>query len=127
MNIFKQAQGFTLIELMVVLLIVALLISIAVPRYVSSLEKSKETALRQTLAVTRDALDKFYGDNGKYPDDLNMLVAKRYLRALPRDPITDSLSTWRTIAPENAEKGAVYEIHSGAPGTSRDGSRYQDW
>ncbi|MDB5811733.1 MAG: type secretion system protein [Betaproteobacteria bacterium] len=127
MNVPLHSRGFTLIELMVVLLIVSLLLTVAVPRYVASLEKSRETALRQTLAVTRDALDKYYGDIGKYPDDLEMLVTKRYLRSLPRDPITESNSTWRTIAPENPEKGAVYDVRSGAPGTARNGSRYQDW
>ena len=105
----------------------ALLITIAAPRYFGSLEKSKETALRETLAVTRDALDKYYGDNGKYPDDLNMLVTKRYLRSLPVDPITGSTSTWTTVAPDNPEKGNVYDIHSGAAGSGRDGRPFRDW
>jgi general secretion pathway protein G len=126
-NSEKHKHGFTLIELLVVMLIIAMLITIAAPRYVASLDKSKETALKQTLAVMRDALDKYYGDNGKYPDDLNTLVVKRYLRSMPRDPITDSISTWTTIPPENPDKGAVYEIHSGSAGKGRDGTRFQDW
>jgi general secretion pathway protein G len=123
----RQGRGFTLIELMVVMVIVSLLITVAAPRYFGSLEKSKETVLRQTLAVTRDALDKYYGDNGKYPDGLEDLIAKRYLRALPIDPITGSNTSWTTVAPEDPEKGRVYDIHSGADGIGRDGKPFRDW
>ncbi|MCJ7838783.1 MAG: type II secretion system protein G, partial [Burkholderiales bacterium] len=97
------------------------------PRYFGSLQKSKETVLQQTLAATRDALDKFYGDNGKYPDGLDDLIAKRYLRALPVDPITGSNSSWITVAPEDSEKGRVYDIHSGADGVGRDGKPFREW
>lgn len=123
----KRLRGFTLIELMVVMVIVSLLITIAAPRYFGSLQKSKETALRQTLAVTRDALDKFYGDNGKYPDTLDTLVKKHYLRSLPVDPITGSNSSWTMVAPDDPEKGHVYDIHSGAEGAGRDGKPFRDW
>jgi general secretion pathway protein G len=107
--------------------IVALLISIAVPRYMGTLDRSKETTLRQTLAVTRDAIDKFYNDTGKYPDDLTTLVTRRYLRSLPVDPITGSNSTWTTVAGEDPEKGRVHDIRSGAEGTSRDGVAFRNW
>jgi len=123
----NRFRGFTLIELMVVMVIVSLLITLAAPRYFGSLQKSKETALRQTLAVTRDALDKYYGDNGKYPDNLDALITKRYLRSLPIDPITESNSTWTIVAPEDPEKGRVYDIHSGAAGSGRDGKPFRDW
>jgi type II secretion system protein G len=123
----KRASGFTLIELIVVMVIVALLVTIAAPRYFGSLQKSKETALHQTLAVTRDALDKFYGDNGKYPDNLDALIAKRYLRSLPVDPITESSSTWTMVAPEDSTKGGVIDIHSGADGLGRDGKPFREW
>jgi len=123
----RQATGFTLIELLVVMMIIALLMAIAAPRYFGSFQKSKETALRQTLAVTRDALDKFYSDNGKYPDDLQTLVSKRYLRSLPMDPITGSTSTWTTNAPDDPEKGRVYDLHSGAEGNGRDGRAFREW
>ncbi|MBE0625282.1 MAG: prepilin-type N-terminal cleavage/methylation domain-containing protein [Burkholderiales bacterium] len=123
----RLGRGFTLIELMVVMVIVSLLITVAAPRYFGSLQKSKETVLRQTLAVTRDALDKFYGDNGKYPDALEDLIAKRYLRALPVDPITGSNSSWTMVAPEDPEKGRVYDIHSGAEGVGRDGKPFREW
>jgi general secretion pathway protein G len=123
----KGASGFTLIELIVVMVIVALLVTIAAPRYFGSLQKSKETALHQTLAVTRDALDKFYGDNGKYPDSLDVLIAKRYLRSLPVDPITESSATWTMVAPEDPAKGGVVDIHSGADGLGRDGKPFREW
>jgi len=122
-----RVRGFTLIELMVVMVIVALLITLAAPRYFGSLQKSKETALRQTLAITRDALDKYYGDNGKYPDSLDALIANRYLRSLPVDPITGSNSSWTTVGPDDPEKGRIYDIHSGAEGAGRDGKLFRDW
>ena len=121
------ARGFTLIELIVVMAIVALLVSIAGPRYFGSLQKSKETVLRQTLAVTRDALDKFYGDTGKYPETLDVLVSKRYLRNMPLDPITESSLTWTVVPPQDPEKGGVYDLRSGAEGTGLDGKAYREW
>ena len=121
------ARGFTLIELIVVMAIVALLVSIAGPRYFGSLQKSKETVLRQTLAVTRDALDKFYGDTGKYPETLEVLVSKRYLRGMPLDPITESSLTWTFMPPQDPEKGGVYDVHSGAEGLGLDGKPFREW
>jgi len=120
-------RGFTLIELLVVMSIIALLLAIAVPRYMGRLQTAKETALRQTLSVTREALDKFYGDTGKYPDDLAMLVSKKYLRTVPVDPITDSNATWTIVAPDNPDKGSVYDLHSGAEGKGRDGTPFKEW
>ncbi|MBI2960739.1 MAG: prepilin-type N-terminal cleavage/methylation domain-containing protein [Betaproteobacteria bacterium] len=122
----QRGRGFTLVELLVVMAIVALLVSLAAPHYFGGLEKSKETALRQTLAVTRDALDKFYGDNGRYPDSLEALVNKRYLRSLPVDPVTESSATWTVVAPEDPSKGGVYDIHSGAEGVGRDGKPFRE-
>lgn len=121
-------MGFTLIELLVVLAIIATLLSIVVPRYFDHVERSKETALRQTLAVTRDALDKFHADRGRYPETLEDLVSKRYLRKLPEDPVLGRSGGWRILAPPaNSDPGAVYDLKSGAPGTARDGSRFGDW
>lgn len=122
-----KPRGFTLVELMVVMAIVALLLSLALPRYFSHLESARETILRQDLAVMRDAIDKYHGDRGRYPDSLEALVDARYLRALPVDPITERADTWQVVAPPDAAAGAVYDIRSGAPGNSRDGSAYADW
>lgn len=119
--------GFTLIELVVVLAIVALLLALATPRYFHSVDKSKETILKANLAATRDALDKFYGDTGKYPDKIDDLVAKKYLRTLPYDPITESATTWTVVPPDKPEKGGVFDLHSGATGTASDGTKYDEW
>ena len=123
----KTAPGFTLIELLVVMAIIALLLSIATPRYFNSVDKTKEAVLRQDLSTLRDALDKYYGDTGKYPDSLDDLVSKKYLRKLPVDPVTDSATTWVTVPPSDADQGGVYDLHSGAPGNGRDGTPYSGW
>lgn len=120
-------NGFTLIELLVVMAIIATLLTIAVPRYFHSVEKSKEAVLRQNLSVIRQALDKYYGDNGKYPDTLDDLVSKKYLRSLPVDPIAGNAVTWVIVPPDVPEKGGIFDIKSGAPGGTRDGSEYKDW
>lgn len=123
--------GFTLIELLVVMAILATLLTIASPRYFGSMERSKENTLKQSLAVMRDAIDKFYSDNGQYPEALTDLATKRYLRAIPVDPITGSAETWTTVAPpqtgtgkNEALKGAVYDVHSGAAGRTERGLEY---
>ncbi len=119
--------GFTLIELLVVLAIVALLISIALPRYFQHIDASKEVVLRENLQTTRDAIDKFYGDQGRYPDGLEELVSRKYLRALPIDPVTGSNSTWKLAAPDDGSKGSVYDLKSGAEGAAKDGVPYSEW
>jgi general secretion pathway protein G len=83
--------------------------------------------LRQNLALTRSAIDKFFGDNGKYPDSLDDLIQKKYLRTLPYDPVAESNASWQVIAPASTAKGAVYDIKSNAPGTALDGTEYKDW
>jgi general secretion pathway protein G len=123
----QQKKGFTLIELLVVMAIIGTLLTIAVPRYFHSVEKSKEAVLHQNLALTRQVLDKYFSDNGKYPDSLEDLVNKKYLRNFPSDPITESTTSWLIIPPEVAEKGSVFDIKSGAPGKALDGSDYKDW
>jgi general secretion pathway protein G len=123
----KRNRGFTLIELLVVLGIVALMLTLAVPRYFPSVDKSKEVVLADNLRNLRGLIDQYYGDTGRYPDSLDQLVEKKYLRALPRDPVTDSDSTWIIIPPEDSLKGSVYDIKSGAPGNDRSGKPYADW
>ncbi|BBI99692.1 type II secretion system protein GspG [Ferrigenium kumadai] len=117
--------GFTLIELLVVMAVIALLLSIATPRYFSSVEKSREAVLRENLFLMREALDKYYGDNGTYPESLDTLVSRRYLRNVPRDPVTGESTTW--IIVNDPTKGGVFDVKSGAPGMGRDGSEYKDW
>ncbi len=118
--------GFTLVELLVVMAIIATLLSIVAPKYFNSLDRSKETVLRQDLNVMRDAIDKFYSDTGKYPVDLAELVEKRYLRAVPVDPLTESADTWVAVPPADGS-GGMYDIQSGSPGQAKNGTYYGAW
>ncbi|WP_426174055.1 type II secretion system protein [Massilia sp. TWR1-2-2] len=122
-----RRRGFTLIELLVVLGIVALLLTLAVPRFFPSIDSAKETILADNLRNTRAVIDQFYSDTGRYPDSLEQLVEKKYLRALPLDPIAESTVSWIVVPPEDDSKGAVYTIKSGAPGNDRSGKPYLDW
>lgn len=119
-----RRRGFTLIEMIVAMAILALLLTIAVPRYFSSLDRSKDSILMENLKVTRDVIDKFYADTGRYPDSLGELVEKRYLRQLPLDPITQSTQTWIIVPPDPPFRGQVYDLHSGARGSANDGRSY---
>jgi general secretion pathway protein G len=121
------ARGFTLIELLVVLAIIATLLTIAAPRYFGSMEKAKEAILKEDLYQLRDAIGKYYGDRGKYPESLDALAAERYLRRVPVDPLTESSATWLTQPPADPEKGGVYDVRSGASGRASDGTAYTDW
>lgn len=122
-----RQRGFTLIELLVVLAIIATLLSLAVPRYTGSVDKAKESVLKENLSTLREAIDKHYGDTGTYPATLDDLVTKRYLRRIPVDPITDSATSWVVLPPADTQKGAVFDVKSGAPGKSRDGTAYSSW
>lgn len=121
-----RPQGFTLVELLVVLAIVALLLTIAAPRYFASLEAAKDAALVQTLRNTRSAIDHFYGDKGRYPESLDELVEKRYLQALPLDPILESAQSWLLLAPDDDSKGRVRDLKSTAPGVNQDGRLFSE-
>lgn len=123
----RPAGGFTLIELLVVMAIIATLLTIAVPRYYASVERSREAVLQTDLNVMREAIDKFYGDRGVYPETLEDLVSKRYLRNIPVDPITGSAATWIVVPPDDPEKQGVFDVHSGAPGKARNGQEYKEW
>lgn len=118
--------GFTFVELMVVMAIVALMITIALPRYYAGLERAKEAILKEDLFIMRDAIDDYYVDKGQYPRSLDVLVDERYLRAIPADPVTDSNKTWILIGlPQNPS--VVYDIRSGAEGEATDGTAYYEW
>ena len=122
-----KTRGFTLIELLVVLGIVALLLTLAVPRFFPSVDNAKETILADNLRNTRAVIDQFYADTGKYPDSLDQLVERKYLRNVPVDPITESSTSWVLVPPDETGKGAIYSIKSGAPGSDRSGKPYSDW
>jgi general secretion pathway protein G len=123
----QRRQGFTLIELLVAMSIIALLLAIVTPRYFHNVSKAEETVLKQDLALMRETLDKYHADTGSYPDKLEDLISKKYLRKLPVDPITQSSTTWILIPPASTDKGAIYDLKSGAPGNAKDGSAYADW
>lgn len=116
-------RGFTLIEILVVMAIIATLLSIAAPRYFAHLDRAREVALRETLFVVRDAIDKFHADTGRYPAELRELVDQRYLRKLPVDPVSESTQTWITVPPPGDASG-VWDLQSGAGGEERP---YAQW
>lgn len=124
-----RRQGFTLIELLVVMAIVATLLTLVTPRYFAQVERAREAALRETLAVTREAIDRFHGDHDRYPGSLVELVDKRYLRSLPSDPITERSDTWVLLPPPTRADGepltgSVWDLRSGA---QVEGKAYDQW
>jgi general secretion pathway protein G len=123
MRIFR---GFTLIELLVVLSIVSLLLTLVAPRYLHSLDMAKEAVLTENLRTVRATIDKFYGDQGRYPDSLEELVERQYLRNLPYDPISESTATWTLIPPSTNAAGNVFDLKSGAEGQARDGRPFRE-
>ncbi len=122
-----RLRGFTLIELLVVLAIIATLLTIAVPRYYTSLDRSKEAVLKENLYQMRDAISKYYADKGKYPESLDSLMTDKYLRKIPLDPITESATTWVPVPPEDPQKGGVFDVKSGAQGKATDGTEFANW
>lgn len=125
--VVMRARGFTLIELMVVMVIIATLLSIVAPRYFRHLDHAKETALHQTLNVVRDAIDKYHADKDKYPATLDELVEQRYLRQLPLDPVSGNSTGWTLLAPPDDSAGGVWDIHSSAEGSDEAGVAYKDY
>lgn len=115
----RGRAGFTLIELLVVLAIVSMLLTLSVPRYIQSVDHARETVLVENLRVTREVLDKFFGDAGRYPESLDELVERKYLKELPMDPVTGSRASWVLVPPPEGYKGRVYDLRSGAAGKDR--------
>ncbi|MBV8657474.1 MAG: prepilin-type N-terminal cleavage/methylation domain-containing protein [Burkholderiales bacterium] len=122
----RARRGFTLIELLVVLAILALLMTVAVPRYFQHIQVAKEEVLKENLRITRDVIDKYFSDTGHYPNDLTELVSKHYLRSLPYDPIIETNDRWIIIAPQEEVEGQLFDLKSSAPGTTHDGVPYGD-
>jgi len=120
-------RGYTLIELMIVMTIIGILAAIAQPNLQRSIIRAKEASLRQSLFVFRDVIDQHYADHGKYPDTLEELEEKRYIRSIPEDTFTRSTSTWITVPPDDDAKGMVYDVHSGSDLIGLDGTPYNEW
>ncbi len=123
----RRKRGFTLIELIVVMSIIATLLTIAVPRYFKSLQRSKEAVLRQDLSVMRDAIDKYSADRGQNPESLANLVEHGYLRRIPEDPFTKSAEGWATTASEDSESPGIVDVHSNAEMNALDGTALTTW
>lgn len=119
-----RVRGFTVIELLVVLAAIALLLSVAAPRYADYVDRAREVALQENLQRMRESIDKFYSDQGRYPADLAELVVKRYLRAIPLDPFTLKADSWRTVPAAPGPATGVIDVRSGAPGETRSGTPY---
>ena len=122
-----RRRGFTLLELLVVMAIIATLLTLAVPRYFRSVQRSREAVLMQDLTSLRESIDKFYGDTGKYPPTLAALIEKRYLRSIPVDPIAKSAQKWIVVNSEDPEDNGVKDVRSGAEGMGENGVPYGAW
>lgn len=122
----NNKAGFTIVELLVVLTVIALLLSIVTPRYLNKVNEGQEIVLRQNLATIRRQLDQYQVDKGHYPLQLNQLVEARYLRFIPLDPITQA-TDWQTVMIADAGGLVVYDVKSRSTATAGDGTRYADW
>ncbi len=125
-------RGFTLIEMMIVMTIIAILVSIAVPLYQKSLVRAKESVLKQNLFTLRTMIDEYTYDKQKAPQTLQDLVNEGYLRQVPMDPMTGSDNTWKIIMEESASgtsqnEPGIFDVRSGADKSSLEGSPYADW
>jgi general secretion pathway protein G len=128
----RGRRGFTIIELMVVMTVISILISVAVPFYQKSIIRSKESVLRNNLFTIRNVIDEYTYDKQKAPQALQDLVSEGYLRVVPRDPMTDSDSTWKVIMEDpgnsvNQTETGIFDVRSGSDKTSLDGTPYAEW
>lgn len=122
-------NGFTLIEVLVVIVLISIMAAVAVPVVSGSVERAREAALKENLQVMRRSLDDYFADHGRYPGNLHTLVEQRYLRFIPEDPVLGSPSPrWETELTRYSDGGqGIHDIHSTSGGTASDGSRYADW
>ena len=130
------ARGFTMIEMLIVVALIGIVASMALPNYRQSTKKAREAVLKQDLWIMRDVIDQFYTDKGRYPTSLEELVTEGYIRKVPMDPITQSAETWSLDTEPLAEsqqeelqeqEQGITDVHSGAPGDALDGSLYTEW
>jgi prepilin-type N-terminal cleavage/methylation domain-containing protein len=140
MVIARKQQGFTLLELIIVIAIIGILATIAMPALKDMPRRANESVLKTNLRTIRDLIDQYYGDQGHYPESLEVLVERGYVRMVPYDPLTKSSTTWKLVfdepdpldvpaetdVPEGGEPGII-DVHSGSPLTALDGTPYADW
>ncbi|MGC2638064.1 MAG: type II secretion system protein [Acidobacteriaceae bacterium] len=129
----KRDHGFTLVELMIVMLIIGVLAAVAVPSFVGAIKNAREAALREDLHVMRDAIDSYTMDKNKAPQSLDDLVQSGYLKSIPIDPMTHSSDTWQTSTDDaytdidETESGGINNVHSGSDEQGTDGQPYSSW
>jgi general secretion pathway protein G len=124
--------GFTLVELMIVMTIIGILASIAIPSYIRAVQKAKEATLREDLHTMRTAIDSYTVDKEKAPQSLDDLVQAGYLKTIPNDPMTSRNDTWMTSESDtmtdvNETQGGMDDVHSGSEGLASDGTTYNTW
>jgi general secretion pathway protein G len=125
-------QGFTLLELMIVMVIISLLAAIAIPSYVNNIRNAKEAVLREDLHTMRSAIDSYTVDKQKAPQSLDDLVQGGYLKAMPKDPFTNRTDTWMPVQEDtlmslDQTQSGINDVHSGSQQTASDGTSYSTW
>jgi len=128
----RRRAGYTLIEIIIVMTIISILVSIAVPIYQKMVQRTKETVLRNNLFTIRTVIDEYTYDKQKGPQSLEDLVQAGYLRQVPEDPITGSNSTWKIIMEDaltsvSQTEPGIYDVRSGSDKTSLEGTPYAEW
>ena len=129
---FRNNRGFTLIEMIIVVAMVLILLSIAVPLYARHVLRAKEAVLKEDLYTIRNAIDQFSQDKGKEPQDLSELVSAGYLRQLPKDPFTNASDSWQPVQEDvvtsvDQSQPGINDVHSGSNLTSSEGTAYSTW
>jgi len=124
-------KGFTLIELLIVVSLIGIIVTVAAVQYKQAIQKAKEAVLKEDLYILRDCIDQYYADKGKYPDSLDTLVEEKYIRMVPKDPITNSMDTWQVEYAEASDdlmtEPGIIDVKSGADGMGLDGVPYAEW
>ena len=126
-----RTRGFTLLELLLVMVLLALMAALAAPLVTGGIQRARESTLKSDLHTLRKAIDDFHADNGAYPKELDELVARRYLRRIPPDPVTEKRDTWVLVRAEEGGKAGqgpgIVDVKSGSPEQASDGSYFKDW
>jgi general secretion pathway protein G len=127
-----KAAGFTLIELMIVISMILILMSVAIPLYNQSIARAREAVLRQNLFTLRSVIDQYSMDKQKAPQSLDDLVQAGYLKQIPTDPMTNSKDRWQTVQEDvlvsvDQNQPGITDVHSGADGNGSDGTAYNTW